>query len=240
MVKLAIGGCCGRMGSRILELALKDKDCEVVCIWERSGHASLNCQVCGFTVTDRKDKIKNADCLIDFTAPQATMENVKLCLEFKKAIVIGTTGLDEAQISEIKDAAKCIPIILSPNMSVGVNLLFNLVKEAAEILSNDYHVNIIEAHHVHKKDAPSGTAKKLAEVVKEATKNNDIDIESIREGEIIGDHRVVFASPVDSIELYHSANTRDIFAQGAIVAAKWIINKGSGFFNMQDVLKKGR
>jgi len=238
MIKLAISGCCGRMGGRILDLAMKDKDCEVICIWERSGHPSLNCQLCGLIVTDQSDKIKNANCLIEFTAPEATIEHLKLCVKFKKAMVIGTTGLNDAQKSEIKTAAKSIPIVFSPNMSIGVNILFKLVREAAQALGDGYHANIIEAHHIHKKDAPSGTAKNLAKIIKDVSKRGDIDIESVREGEIIGDHRVIFSGPLDSIELFHSAKTRDIFAQGALEAAKWVVNRNKGLFNMQDVLKK--
>ena len=238
MIRLAIAGCCGRMGNRILELALKDKDCEVICIWEKQGHPSLNSQVCGLTVTEQSEEIKNADCLIEFTTPEATIENLKLCVKYKKAMVIGTTGLDEAQRLEIENAAKSIPIVFSPNMSVGVNILFKLVKEATQILSPDYNVNITEAHHVHKKDTPSGTAKNLARIITDTSQRKDIDIKSIREGEIIGDHRVIFNGPLDSIELFHSAKSRDIFAQGAIVAAKWVVNKKSGLFDMQDILKK--
>jgi len=238
MIRLAISGCCGRMGKRILELALKDKDCQVVCIWERGGHPSLNSQVCGLRVTGQSGEIKNADCLIEFTTPEATIENLKLCVKYKKAMVIGTTGLDEAQRLEIELAAKSIPIVFSPNMSVGVNILFSLLKDASKMLSNDYKASVVEAHHVHKKDAPSGTAKNLARIITDASQRKDIDIKSIREGEIIGDHKIIFDGPLDSIELFHSAKNRDIFAQGAIVAAKWAASKKRGVFDMQDILKK--
>ena len=240
MVKLAISGCCGRMGSRILELALKYKDCKVVCIWERKNHPSLNSQIHGFTVTDQSEKIKNADCLIEFTLPRATMDNLKLCVKYKKAMVIGTTGLTDSQKKEIVDASNSIPIVFSPNMSIGVNVLFKLLKEASSMLTDDYKINIVEAHHIHKKDAPSGTAKQLAKIIEDVSKRKNIDIKSLREGEIIGDHKIIFDGPLDSIELLHSAKSRDIFVQGAIIAAKWVVTHKKGLFDMQDILKKGK
>ncbi len=150
-------------------------------------------------------------------------------------MVIGTTGLTDAQTKEIEVAANKLPIVFSTNMSIGVNLLFKLVKETAAKLSKDYSVRIIEAHHIHKKDAPSGTAKHLAAIVGN-TGFKVADIKSIREGEIIGDHEVVFDSGVDTIRLSHSAKTRDIFAKGALAAAKWLVKKKPGLYSMQDVL----
>lgn len=224
------------MGSRILELAFNDLDFGVVCILEDKNHPAMNSKIRNLSITDNSDMIKEAEVLIEFTSPAATMSHLKDCLQYKKAMVIGTTGLNAAQIDQIKEVAREIPIVFSPNMSVGVNIFFRLMQLAAKNLPADYLVKIVEAHHIHKKDAPSGTAKQLAQIVKEARGEEVKDIQSIREGEIVGDHRVFFDGPFDTIELRHSAKTRDIFAQGALVAAKWIANKKPGFYNMQDVL----
>jgi len=236
MIRLAVSGCQGRMGSRILELAFNDLEFTVVCILEDKSHPAINSKVKHLSITDNSDMIKEAEVLIEFTSPEATMEHLKNCLQYKKATVIGTTGLNVAQIDQIKEAGREIPIVLSPNMSVGVNIFFSLLQEAAKNLPSDYAIKIVEAHHIHKKDAPSGTAKQLAQIIKEARGEEVKDIQSIREGEIVGDHRVFFDGPFDTIELRHSAKTRDIFAQGALVAAKWIVNKKAGLYNMQDVL----
>jgi len=236
MIKLAISGCQGRMGSRIMGLAFNDLDFAVVCILETKNHPAINSKIKHLTITDNSYQIKEADVLIEFTTPAATLEHLKDCLQYKRAMVIGTTGLNTAQIDQIKEAAKEVPIVFSPNMSVGVNIFLRLLKETAQKLPSDYLVKIVEAHHIHKKDAPSGTAKQLAQIIKEARGEEVKDIQSIREGEIVGDHRVFFEGPFDIIELRHSAKTRDIFAQGALVAAKWTANKRPGFYSMQDVL----
>jgi 4-hydroxy-tetrahydrodipicolinate reductase len=236
MIRLAISGCQGKMGSRIMELAFNDLDFGVVCILEDKHHPNINAHIRHLSITDNAYQIKEAEVLIEFTTPEATMEHLKACLQYHKAMVIGTTGLNTAQIDQIKAVATDIPIVFSPNMSVGVNIFFRLMKEAAAKLPKDYQVKIVEAHHMHKQDSPSGTAKQLAQIIKEAKGEEVKDIQSIREGEIIGDHRVFFDGPFDTIELRHSAKSRDIFAQGALFAAKWAINQKPGLYNMQDVL----
>jgi 4-hydroxy-tetrahydrodipicolinate reductase len=236
MIKLAISGFCGKMGQRIFILAKKDKDFKVVVGLERKDHPQIGKVLSGVEVVCEPERIKNCDCFIDFTTPLATIENLVYILKYKKCAIVGTTGLDENQQEKIKEAAKKIPIVFSPNMSVGVNVLFKLTQLSAKILKN-YNVHIEEAHHIHKKDAPSGTAKKIAQLINNEGFSIKIeDIKAIREDEIVGDHRIVFESDVDKIELYHSAKTRDIFAQGAILAAKWIINKKAGLYSMDDVL----
>ena len=236
-IKLAISGCRGKMGQRISKLAGADKEFEIVTLLERKNHPDVGTVVGNIRIGDSLDNIKDADVLIDFTAPEATVENLNVCVKHKKPIVIGTTGLTVEQQDKIKAASKEIPIVLSPNMSMGVNLLFKLVKEAAKKLSGNYKVSIKEAHHIHKKDAPSGTAKKLAEIIEEVRGEKVKDIDSIREGELAGDHDVIFDSEYDTIKLCHSAKTRDIFAKGALIAAKWIFGKPKGFYSIQDVLK---
>jgi 4-hydroxy-tetrahydrodipicolinate reductase len=231
LIRLGISGISGKMGQRIAALAQQDKNLKITVALEAKGNESVGREIAGVKISDNDNEIKQCDCLIEFTTPQATLEHLIKAEQFGKAMVIGTTGIDEQSLNKIRQASKIIPIVFAPNMSVGVNVLFNLVKEASSKLNN-YKVKIIEAHHAHKKDAPSGTAKKLAEII-----GGNIPIESIREGEIVGDHRVIFESDVDRIELFHSAKTRDIFAQGALVAAKFVVNKKSGLFDMQDVLQ---
>jgi len=236
MIRLAISGCRGKMGQRISKLVGADKEFEIVVLLERKNHPDVGTDVGNIKIGDSLDNIKDADVLIDFTTPEATIENLNVCAKHKKPIVIGTTGLTAEQQDEIKAASQEIPIVLSPNMSVGVNLLFKLVKEAAKKLSKDYRVSIKEAHHIYKKDSPSGTAKKLAETIEEVRGKKVEDIEFIREGELAGDHDVIFDSEYDTIKLCHSAKTRDIFAKGALSAAKWIVDKKSGLFSMQDIM----
>jgi 4-hydroxy-tetrahydrodipicolinate reductase len=221
MIKLAISGYKGKMGQRITAFAAQDKEFNIVAKIE---------------INDSIEAIKDADVLIEFTTPAATIEHLRVCIKLSKPIVIGTTGLSEGELSQLKAAAKKIPIVFSPNMSVGVNCLFGLVRDAARRLGLNYEVNIVEAHHVYKKDSPSGTAKKLAQIVKEANSKDVNDIKAIREGEIIGDHRVIFENSLDKVELFHSAKTRDIFAQGALRAAKFIVTKKPGLYSMEDVL----
>lgn len=236
MIQLGICGFCGKMGQRIFALASSDKNLKVVIGLEKKGHPEVGKVINGVRVTDNLEEIKECDCVIDFTVAEATLENLPYIVKHKKCAVIGTTGLDLIQQAKIREAAKKIAIVFSPNMSIGVNLLFNLVKAAAKSLYG-YKVSIEEAHHIHKKDAPSGTAKRLAQIVnEEGLSCKTEDIKAIREDEIVGDHKIVFESEVDRIELSHHAKTRDIFAKGALVAAKWVINKKTGLYSMDDVL----
>ena len=236
MVKIGISGACGKMGKRITALAGGSKDLQVVVGFESSSHPQIG-QVCeGLKVTDNVEEIAECDCLIDFSAPEATMKYLDAAVKAKKPVVIGTTGLGELEQKKIKEASKTIPIVFSPNMSVGVNLLFKLLKIAASVLEN-YAVYAEEAHHIHKKDSPSGTAKKIVQIINSQGFNiKNEDVKAVREDEIVGDHKVVFESPVDKIELSHSAKTRDIFAKGALLAAGWIVKKEAGLYSMDDVL----
>ncbi len=223
MIKICVSGSIGKIGSRIIELAKEDPDLHV----------------CGsFDAIEENPEqfIEAAECLIEFTTPQATMEHLVLCEKHKIAIVIGTTGLSDNEREKIKGASGKIPILFSPNMSVGVNLLFKMVGDAAKVLGSEYSVAIVEAHHVHKKDSPSGTAKEIARIIKDAKGDVEIPIESVREGETVGEHTVTFESNVDLIEITHSAKTRDIFVKGALQAAKFVVGKKSGLYTMKDVL----
>lgn len=222
MVKICVSGSNGKMGARIIDIAKEDPELNIAGQFDIDGDAEGSIKVC--------------DCLIEFTSPKATMEHLAICAKLKKAIVIGTTGLSEEDRGKIKEAAASIPVLLSPNMSVGVNLLFKLAEDASKILGNDYEVSILEAHHAEKKDAPSGTAKEMERIVKAVKPDADVAISSVREGEIVGEHTITFESDVDLIEITYSAKTRDIFVKGALQAAKFIAGKKNGLFTMKDVL----
>jgi len=236
MIKLGISGARGRMGQRIIRLAKEDKDFSLTFGLECKGHADIGKSIDAVIITDDCAIIKECDCFIDFSLPKALSEHISSLVKFKRRAVIGTTGLDKEGLDLITKASEEIAIVFSPNMSVGVNLVFRLLKEAAGILGG-YDVDVEEAHHIHKKDAPSGTAKKIAEIINSQGFNIKIeDIKAIRENEIVGDHKVVFDSSVDTLTLSHSAKTRDIFARGAILAAKWVADKNPGLYSMDDVL----
>jgi len=236
MIKLAVSGSQGRMGQSITRLALADNDFTLTTLLEHKDHPKANESDHGLNISTDNADLKGCDVLIEFTSPEATIANLQACLECNVKMVIGTTGLQPEQIDQIKKATEQIPIVFASNMSVGVNILFKLTQIAAEKTGQAYTINMSEAHHVHKKDAPSGTAKTLAEIAETASGNTVENIESIREGEIIGDHEVVFESGEDIITVKHHAKNRDIFAKGALVAAKFLAAKDKGLFNMQDVL----
>ena len=223
------------MGRRIIELALNDKVFEVMLALEKKGHPSSGSNIDKVKISSNPDGIFLVDVLIDFTLPEATMENLAYVLQYKKPLVLATTGFKDEEIKKIDDAAKAVPIIFSPNMSLGVNLLFGVVGEVAKKLGVAYDIEIIEAHHKAKKDAPSGTAKKLGQVIANAA-NRNITIHAIRAGDIIGDHTVLYAGNGERIEIKHQAHSRDVFVIGALNAAKWIVNKPAGLYSMQDVL----
>lgn len=238
MIKLGVSGALGKMGQRILALAAKDKDFRIALPLERPGCPGLGTDCFGVPLASDPALIEGCDGLIEFSSIEATLDHLVYCAQFKKPIVIGTTGFSEADQKKIRAAAKKVPVVFSPNMSIGVNLLFDLVREAASKLPLEYSVAMTEAHHVHKKDVPSGTAKFLAGIVRKERPKEEVPIRSIREGEIIGDHEVVFQGPYDVIRLSHSAKTRDIFAKGALEAMKFAVKKKNGIFNMSDVLNR--
>ena len=249
-IKLVIAGCAGRMGSRIAAMALNDSAFAIVGALEAKGHevigqdlgVLLKGKALGVQVSDHVTAtIQRGDVLIEFTHPQATLEHVQAARQLKKAMVIGTTGFSEQECDVIVEAAKEIPIVFSPNMSVGVNLLFELVELAAKRLGLAYDVAVIEAHHRTKKDAPSGTAKRLAELLAQSRQQaaGKIPVHAIRAGDIVGDHTVVFAGPSERLELTHRAHSRDVFAQGALLAARFVRSQRPGLYDMSHVLRAG-
>jgi len=236
MINLAVSGCQGRMGQSITRLALEDEVFILSALLEHKDHPKINETIHNLTISADNSTLKGSDVLIEFTSPEATLDNLHTCLVHGIKMVIGTTGFQPEHISQIEEAAKKIPIVFASNMSVGVNILFKMTQIAAEKTGEVYTINMSETHHVHKKDSPSGTAKTMAEIAEGASKAKVQNIESLREGEVIGDHSVVFESNEDIIKISHHAKTRDIFAKGALVAAKFLADKDKGLFNMQDVL----
>lgn len=264
MISVAVAGIAGRMGSRIAQLVCEADDMELIGGWERAGHGAVGKPVRqfvpsandGLTVSDKpSDVIKQAQVVIDFTAPEATVEHCKLCASKGVSMVIGTTGLTAEQTQTIRSHGSTIPIVMSPNMSVGVNVLFKLVEYATKLLGSEFDAEIVEAHHRFKKDAPSGTAIKLGQVIAQARslewekvanfarhgiigerKKEEIGIQTVRAGDIVGEHTIIFGSLGERIEITHRAHSRDNFARGALRAARWILNQRPGVYDMHDVL----
>ena len=224
------------MGQRITALALKDKAFKISALLESSSRTDVPLASHNIPVSFNSNALKGSDVLIEFTTPDATMQHLKDCQKYGVNMVIGTTGLTKPQIVQIKKSSSKIAIVFSSNMSVGVNLVFGLIRQAAQITGKNYTMRLTETHHVHKKDAPSGTAKTMAEIAEQFSKTKVKGIESLRQGEVIGDHTITFESDVDLISIHHHAKTRDIFAEGSLVAAKFLAKKSKGLFNMQDVL----
>jgi len=237
MIKLGIAGACGKMGRRIYELASSDKDFEINLALEKKGTPLIGKELGKLRISSNSDGMFLIDVLIDFTVPEATETNLGYIARYKKALVLGTTGLNESQIGKVEEVSKVVPVVFSPNMAVGVNTLFNILPELARRLGPDYNIEIVEAHHKAKKDSPSGTAKKFGQVLAEAT-NKEIPIHAIRLGDIVGDHTIIFCGNSERIEIKHQAHTRDLFALGALKAAKWVFGKPAGLYSMQDVLAK--
>jgi 4-hydroxy-tetrahydrodipicolinate reductase len=223
-MRIAINGACGRMGQAV-ERAAADAKVEVAVKIDVMKAEGIS-----------RTLAKRVDALIDFSTPEAALERLAECVKTKTPAVICTTGFTEAQTSEIAAAAKKIPVVFSSNMSVGVNLLFKQVPEIAKRLGESYDIDIVETHHRFKKDAPSGTAKTLAERIEGATGRKP-NVHAVRSGDVVGEHRVVFGTLGDSIEIIHRASTRDIFAKGAIEAAKWAKDAKPGLYTMLDVIE---
>ncbi len=237
MIKLGISGVCGRMGRRIFELASQDKDFEVALALEKKGTPAIGKDMGKIKISSNSDGLFLVDVFVDFTVPEATEANLDYVARYKKGLVLGTTGLNDQQLKKVEEISHAVPVVSSPNMSVGVNVLFTMLPELAKRLGPGYHIEIVEAHHKAKKDFPSGTARKFAEILSEATKAQ-IPVHAIRLGDIVGDHTVIFCGNSERIEIKHQAHSRDLFALGALRAAKWLFGKPAGLYSMQDVLTK--
>lgn len=264
MIKIIVSGAAGRMGRAIIGAVQAADDIRLTGAIERKGHPALG-QDAGLLagkgdlgiplVSEIDPLLKASDVLIDFSAPDAALLYVEACVKTGIPAVVGTTGLASDQVTSMTLFSRTLPIVFAPNMSVGVNLLFKLAEAAAGALGDGYDVEIIEAHHRLKKDAPSGTAMRLAKVVADALgrdldqtacysrrgligerKKDEIGIQTIRAGDIVGEHTLILAGPGERLELTHRAHNRDNFALGAIRAAGWIVNQPAGLYTMADVL----
>jgi 4-hydroxy-tetrahydrodipicolinate reductase len=262
-MKIAIAGSSGRMGRTLIEAVLKDGELQLFAALEQTGNpylgrdagelVGLPCKVT--VVSDFERALAGADCLIDFTRPAGTLAHLAACRRHGVAMVIGTTGLDADGKRQIESAARDIPIVFAPNMAIGVNLVFKLLDTAARVLGQGYDIEIIEAHHRHKVDAPSGTALRMGEVVAAALGRNlaqcavygregvtgerdasTIGFATIRGGDIVGDHTVLFAGTGERIEITHKAASRIPYALGSLRAARFLKGRKNGLFDMQDVL----
>jgi len=262
-VKVAIAGCTGRMGRSLVEAVCRDPQLNLVAAFERSGHPEIGREVrdeaggpTGVRISDdHADALSGADVLIDFTRPDGTLAHLRTCIARGVAAVIGTTGFSPAQRAEIQFAATRIPIVLAPNMAVGVNAAIKLAEVAARILGDGFDVEIIEAHHRHKVDAPSGTALKLGEVVARAMGRElpevavhgrhgetgaraagAIGFHAIRGGDIVGEHTVLFAGDGERVEVTVRSSSRLTYALGALRAVRFLRAKPAGLYDMNDVL----
>ncbi len=264
MIRVIVTGAAGRMGGRVLALAKEAGDFRIVGATERPGHAAIGQDVgevagigaVGVKVADGLAKIiMGADVVIDFTAPEASIDHLREASKAGVAIVVGTTGLTKEHLAESRRLAAHIACVISPNMSVGVNVLFKVLREVARTLGDDYDVEIVEAHHHFKKDAPSGTALRMAQVVAEALGRDleqvgvygrkgivgerpkaEIGVHTVRAGDIVGEHTVLFGGMGERIEIGHRAHSRDNFARGALRAARFVAQAPKGLYDMADVL----
>jgi 4-hydroxy-tetrahydrodipicolinate reductase len=261
-MRIAVSGAAGAMGRRVIALMREFQGCELVAALERPGHPDLG-KDAGILAGLEPNGVQlsasmsgDPDALIDFSSPDAAVERATECAERGVAVVVGTTGLSSEQMAEMKErVAPHVPVLIAPNMSLGVNLLFRLVEDVARALGEGYDVEIVEAHHRRKKDAPSGTAMELARRICKALKRDpnaalsygrqglagprkaaEIGVHAVRGGDIVGDHMVMFAADGERIELTHRATSRDVFARGAIRAAIFVTGQRPGMYSMQDVL----
>lgn len=264
MVKIVVAGAAGRMGGRISALSQEYPGLHLVGAFERKGHKDIGKDIgslvglgdMGIRLLDSpKTIIDTADVIISFTTVESSLEHLRLASSRGKAIVIGTTGFSKENVQEVIGLTRNIPCVMASNMSTGVNLLLKVLQDIARVLGESYDIEIIEAHHRMKKDAPSGTALKMAQVIADALDRNldqvavysrkgiigertagEIGIQTIRAGDIVGEHTVIFGGLGERIEVTHKASSRDTFARGALRAALWVSGKVGGLYDMQDVL----
>jgi len=264
MVKAIVIGAGGRMGGRIISLISAAEGIELAGAVESPGHplagkdagGHLGLGTTGILISgDLALIVGKADVVIDFSHHNAVVPHLKITAGAGKATVIGTTGLTDEERGAVKDLSRNVPVLLAPNMSVGVNVLFKVLADVSRILGDDYDVEIVEAHHNQKKDAPSGTAVRMAQIIAESLHRDlaevavyerkgmigarppkEIGIQTLRAGDIVGEHNVLFGGMGERLEFIHRAHSRDNFARGAIRAAKWIAGRKPGLYDMQDVL----
>jgi 4-hydroxy-tetrahydrodipicolinate reductase len=264
-LQIIVNGALGKMGAEIGAIVLDDPELRLAAAVERTGHPligsdyglSICKDACGVNVTGSFDAADAGKAvIIDFSSARSTLMLLELCRRVKTRLVIGTTGLTEKILAGLRKTALRMPVLVSPNMSLGVNLLFSLTKLLSGRLKNDFDIEIIEAHHRFKKDSPSGTARRLGEIVADTyglpysrmvrngrhgiaptgRPKNEVGMHALRGGDIVGDHTVLFAGIGERIELRHMAHSRTTLARGAVAAAKWIATRRRGYYSMNDVL----
>ncbi len=262
MTRIAIAGASGRMGRMLIEAVTQSTDLQLAAALDQAGSPMIGQDACAFLgkpsgvlITDQLDALAGVDCLIDFTRPEGTLVHIEACVRHGVNLVIGTTGFDEAGKAAIARAAESIGIVFAPNMSVGVNATLKLLDMAARILNSGYDVEVFEAHHHHKVDAPSGTALKMGETIAHAwgkplddiatwarhghtgpREPGTIGFSVVRGGDIVGDHTVYFCGTGERIEITHRSSSRAGYAEGSLRAARFLAGKKSGLFDMQQVL----
>lgn len=265
MVKVAVTGAAGRMGLRILHFLNQAKDIEIVGATEAPGHGSIGSDAgalagegeIGVTVSsDLSQASADADVIVDFTSPSATLKNAELAKTLSKSMVIGTTGFEDTEKDRLFELAESFPCVFAPNMSIGVNVMFEITKQLAEVLGEEYDIEIVEAHHNLKADSPSGTALGLGEAAAKGLGwdfqstarferhgrigkrgDKEIGLQSVRGGDTVGEHTVMFFGDGERLELTHRAMNRDNFAKGVVRAVRWIYGKSPGLYTMKDVLE---
>lgn len=241
MSNIILTGAAGRMGQAILSILPSFRGMHLVGAIESSGHPQSGKAIYKNIklTSDLAAIVKNCDVVVDFTGAESSITNLKMAASSGRACIIGATGHDSTQRAEIMAMSKIVPVVFSSNMSVGVNAMWRLIGEAVKMLGKKYQIDIVETHHVHKKDKPSGTAKKMIEIVTEKggyELNKNLLVTSIREGEVVGDHTIIFTNPNERLEITHHAFSRETFANGALRAAEWIVDKKPGLYDMADVL----
>lgn len=240
MIKVAVPGVKGRMGALIAQEVCKTQDLELAIVTVKDSDSEVGTKYADTDLIIASD-LQGSEfaVLIDFTSTTAVMQHLEYCVSHNIAMVIGVTGFTASQLEQIHNAAYNIPILLSANMSIGVNNVYKILEQAAKLFDASWRIEVAEVHHINKKDAPSGTAKELAKILAKIRNVDEasIDIKSQRYGDAIGSHSVTFYNDSESVTIYHIANNRDIFAKGAVRAAKWINGKKAGLYNMLDVIE---
>jgi 4-hydroxy-tetrahydrodipicolinate reductase len=256
MLKVVVCGACGRMGKEIIVRVCQLKEMKLIGAIEAPDHPFVGENIGGVKIKSDLEKAIQLGCvIIEFTTPSATIQHLKIAGKKKIPMVIGTTGFNEKEYAWIKETSRNIPILISPNMSIGINVLFKVVEEVSQVLGKNFDKEIVEVHHRNKKDAPSGTAKRIAQIIAQAEgkdlsrvgvygrkgigkgrNKGEIGIHAVRGGSVVGEHTVVFAGEGERLEITHRAESRQIFAEGAILGAKFISKQKKGLYNLQDAL----
>lgn len=263
-MRVAVAGASGKMGGRLVHLVHQSNDMELAGGLERPGHPALGKdlgEVVGLgpvgvpLVDDLNALVPKIDLLFEFTIPEASLAHLRLMANHGKAMVLGTTGFTAAQLAEVQALAPRLPLFMAPNMSPAINVMYKLITDAARLLGSDFDIEIIEAHHRYKVDAPSGTAVRMAEVLAQTLdrdlekvgvygrkgivgqrKDEEIAVLSLRAGDLTGDHTVMFGGIGERLEIIHRTQSRDAFGRGALRAARWIVQQKPGLYDMQDLL----